>query len=221
VTEGTIQLDVTCGPFACRRGEADPLPYTSLIVRDVALLCFPPDDAVFASFVQRAFETAAIDEPAALQRQLRSIYPRAVVRSRDPLASLAGAAWYVYRDGRFSPFAPGPHWWHEPAAARIVIDDEGRHLEATDAALELLGVGIDEFRASRAGDFATPDFRAAVPWILQLLRATGELHSTAVLRPRGAPLDETVEFHFVKDGDGPGRHLSFFRRVPPEPVGPA
>ena len=39
---------------------------------------------------------------------VRSLYPHAVVRSRDPLASLAGNAWYVYRDGRYSPFSDGP-----------------------------------------------------------------------------------------------------------------
>lgn len=196
-------------------GEANPLPYTSVIVRDVALLCFPPEDAVFASFVRRAFEAATSDDTTILQDELRTIYPRAVVRSREAFASLTGVAWYVYRDGRYSPFAPGPPWWEDPAAARIVIDDEGRYLDANPAALELLGVGLDELLAAPSGDFLPPTFSAAVPWILQLLRDTGELHSTSVVRPRGDRPDEPVEYHVVKDGDGPGRHVSTIRRVMP------
>ena len=195
------------------------MPYTSVIVRDVALLCFPPEDVVFASFVRRSFEAATSDDTTLLQEELRTIYPRAVVRARDALASLAGVAWYVYRDGRYRPFGPGPPWWEEPTAARIVIDDAGRYLDANTAALELFGVRLDELVASRAGDFAPPNFSAAVPWILQLLRDTGELHSTSILRPRGDKPDEAVEYHVVKDGDGPGRHVSAIRRVAPDEDG--
>ena len=83
------------------------MPYTSVMVRDVALLCFPHDDAVFSALVRRTFGESGSDAPSDLQRDLRSLYPRAVVRSRDPLASLAGTAWYVYRDGRYSPFRMG------------------------------------------------------------------------------------------------------------------
>ena len=189
------------------------MPYTSVIVRDVALLCFPPDDAVFSAYVRRAYGASSTDDPPNLQRELRAMYPRAVVRSREPLASLGGKAWYVYRDGRYSPFAAGPPWWEEATAARVVIDDEGRYLEANESALALLGVGLDELRSSKAGDFAPPDFGSEIPWLFQLLRDTGELHSTSVLRPhRGGP-DQPVEFHFVKDGDGPGRHVSTLRAM--------
>ena len=192
------------------------LPYTPVIVRDVALLCFPPDDAVFSAYVRRAFGSSSGEDPADLQHDLRSLYPRAVVRSREPLASLAGKAWYVYRDGRYSPFVAGRPWWDEPAAARVVIDDDGRYLDATPAALELLGVGLDELHAATAGDFAPPDNGAAVPWLMQLLRDTGELHSTSVLRRHGTDTDEAVEFHFVRDGAGPGRHVSAIRLIAPE-----
>ena len=195
------------------------MPYTSVIVRDVALLCFPPDDAVFSAYVRRTFESLTEDVPVELQRELRTLYPRAVARSREPLASLAGKAWYVYRDGRYSPFVDGPPWWDEPTAARVVIDDAGCYVDANPPALELLGVSLDELRRSKAGDFTPPTFGAEIPWILQLLRDTGELHSTAILRPHGNGSDEAVEFHFVKDGAGPGRHVSTMRPVPPEASG--
>jgi PAS domain-containing protein len=193
------------------------LPYTSVIVRDVALLCFPPDDAVFGAFVRRTFGELAGDAPADLQPKVRSLYPRAVVHPREALASLAGTAWYVYRDGRYSPFSDGPRWWDEPTAARVVIDDAGCYLDANPPALELLGVSLEELRGSRAGDFTPPAFGAEVPWIMQLLRDTGELHSLSMLRSRNDEPDAAVEFHFVKDAAGPGRHVSTLRFVPPEP----
>ena len=197
------------------------MPYTSVMVRDVALLCFPHDDAVFSAFVRRTFgqQAGEGDEPADLQGDLRSLYPRAVVRSRDPLASLGGTAWYVYRDGRYSPFVDGPPWWDETSAARVVIDDSGCYLDANPPALELLGVSLDELRRSKAGDFTPPAFGAEAPWMMQLLRDTGELHSTSMLRSRNGRSDEAVEFHFVKDADGPGRHVSTLRLVTPDTEG--
>ena len=83
------------------------MPYTSVIVRDVALLCFPHDDVVFSALSRRRSRSLRAMLPSDLQRDVRSLYPHAVVRSRDPLASLAGNAWYVYRDGRYSPFSDG------------------------------------------------------------------------------------------------------------------
>jgi hypothetical protein len=55
--------------------------------------------------------------------------------------------------------------------------------------------------------------------MMQLLRDTGELHSLSVLRSRNDRPDAAVEFHFVKDGAGPGRHVSALRLVPPETTG--
>jgi len=195
------------------------LPYTSVIVRDVALLCFPPDDAVFSAFVRRTFGQLAGDSPADLQPELRSLYPRAVVRSREPLASLAGTAWYVYRDGRYSPFVDGPPRWAEPTAARVVSDDAGCYVDANQPALDLLGVSLEELRRSRAGDFTPPVYGAEAPWILQLLRDTGELHSISMLRSRKDEPDAAVEFHFEKDAAGPGLHVSTLRLVAPETDG--
>jgi hypothetical protein len=60
----------------------------------------PADDAEFAGHVDRLM-AAGFDEPAALERELRSRYPDAVVRPRD-LANERIAVWYVYRDGHWS-----------------------------------------------------------------------------------------------------------------------
>lgn len=191
------------------------MPYTSITVRDVVLLCFPPTDAVFSGVV-RDLVTAAEDlEPDALERRLRRVYPRAVVRPRHQLASLRGPAWYAYRDGRYSPFVDAP-WWDAPTVARLVIDGEGAYLDGNEAALELLGTDLRSLRSMTSGDLTSPEYRELVPWIRQLLIDTGELHSTSMVRPRDGRPDVPVEYHFVRDGDGPGRHVSWMRPIPPE-----
>ncbi len=191
------------------------MPYTSLIVRDIVLLCFPPDDAVFADIARRLLMSASVAEPAVIETALRQRYPQAVVRGRDPLASFGSSAWYLYRDGRYSPFNEGTHWWLEPDTARIVIDDDGRYLDGNPAALQLLGVDLEHLLASPSGSFTVPTYQESVPWILQLLQDTGELHSTTRLRPLDGRPDVPIEFHVTRDGAGIGRHISAVRPVPP------
>ncbi len=196
------------------------MPYTSLVVRDIVLLCFPPDDAVFADIARRLLVSADVAEPAVIEDALRRRYPEAVVRGRDPLASFGNSAWYLYRDGRYSPFNEGTRWWLEPDAARIVVDDDGRYLDGNPAALELLGVDLDGLLRAPSGAFTVPAYRETVPWILQLLLDTGELHSTTKLRPLDGGSDVPVEFHMTRDGAGAGRHVSAVRPVPPGVLDP-
>lgn len=188
------------------------MPYTPITVRAVVLLCFPPTDAVFAGLVRELVGAAAAPDPEALEGQLRRVYPGAVVRPRHQLAALRGPAWYVYRDGRYSPFADSP-WWTDQGVARTVVGDDGRYLDANAAALALLAVDLETLRTMRSGDFTLPEYRELVPWIRQLLLDTGELHSLAVMRPHDGGPDLPVEYHFVRDGDGAGRHVAWMRRV--------
>lgn len=193
------------------------MPYTSLIARDVVLLCFPPVDAVFGEVTRRAMDTVTSLEPGHLEAYLRQVYPAAVVRERHTLASFGRPAWYVYRDGRYSPFSDDP-WWEAPDAASILVGDGGQFLDASPAALELLGVDLPTLRAATPGSFTVPAYQSVVPWILQLIQDTGELHSTTMLRPADGRPDLPVEFRVVKDADGPGRHMSTMRPVPAEVV---
>jgi hypothetical protein len=65
------------------------------------LRCFPAGDRVFAADAQRLLDAA--DSPRALQAHLRKLYPRAVVRAQDPMATVRPEViWYVYRDGNAS-----------------------------------------------------------------------------------------------------------------------
>jgi PAS domain-containing protein len=193
------------------------MPYSSLVARDVVLLCFPPVDVVFAEFARRATESLARPHAEAVEAELRKVYPAAVVRERDVLASFGRPAWYIYRDGRYSPFVADP-WWEAPDAAWILLGDDGRYLDASPSALALLHVDRERLLAAPSGSFTVPSYQAAVPWIIQLVQDTGQLHSTALLRPAGGAPDIPVEYRLVKDGDGAGRHVATIRPVPAEAV---
>ena len=72
-------------------------------VADPILIVNPPDDRAFVNAVRSAFLSGA-RTPEALRRALQSAYPDVVVRPRD-LAHEMFAAWYVYRDGHWTPRA--------------------------------------------------------------------------------------------------------------------
>jgi PAS domain-containing protein len=190
------------------------VPFRAVTVEGIALLCFPTYDTTFRTIVQRVFEQLEERTPDALQAALAATHPRVVVRPRADLATFgaASSAWYVYRDGRFSPFADGHEWWRDEACARVVVDEEGRYVDGNDAALRLMRLTRDELLASRAGDFSTERGAAVIPWVWELLRQTGELHSTSVLRARDGH-EAVIEYHLTRDGGGPGRHLTAMREV--------
>jgi PAS domain-containing protein len=193
------------------------VPYSQLVAGEIVILPFPPNDALFGALARRAALDLAADAPEALEAHLREIYPRALVRERSPLASFGSPAWYAYRDGRFSPFSSDA-WWTAPDCARIILGEDGRYLDANPAALALLNTDLEDVLRSKAGSFTAAQYRELVPWLLQLLRDTGELHSTSLLVPKGGVPAVPVEFHLVANGDGPGRSVSSLRRVPLEAV---
>ena len=67
------------------------------------LHCFPNDDATFRDIAESLFDLFGKDDPRVLQRSLRAMYPLAVVRRQQSLASIDGREriWYVYRDGHY------------------------------------------------------------------------------------------------------------------------
>jgi hypothetical protein len=65
------------------------------------LHCYPQDDDRLRQTAEQLLQTAALDDPRELERELRERWPNVVVRSQHPLAMMAGerAIWYVFRDG--------------------------------------------------------------------------------------------------------------------------
>ena len=177
----------------------------------------PSDDRVFALRVRDELRNVGrlpVGEAASLlQARLRRIHPDAHTSLRSEIAGYGAArVIYVYRDG-WRPSLSGDDWTTDLGTARVVTDPAGTYLDANDAAATLFGVARQEIIGRPAGSFTHADARvgdAAELW--RTLQAVGRLHSLAILaRPSGA--EETVEFVTIKDGDGPGRNLTFLRRV--------
>lgn len=192
------------------------MPYRSVTHAGITLLCFPPHDLVFAEQASRHLRDLVAREPAALQAALAPAYPNAIVRARDTLAALGGgAAWYAYRDGRYSPFTNADPWWEAADAAHLVIAADGRYVDANDQALALIGVDLATLRTMATGDLTDPLVRPTVPWTWALLEDAGVLHSTSILvTPDGRRIP--VEYRLVRGGGGDGRSISYLRAVPIE-----
>jgi len=73
------------------------------------LVTIPSSDLAFRALVNRLAPEPA-GGPGGLERRLRRLFPRVVVRRRD----LTGEppAWYVYRDGRWRPQSADT-WWED------------------------------------------------------------------------------------------------------------
>jgi PAS domain-containing protein len=192
--------------------EVRPMPYRSVTHGQVTLLCFPPYDEAFTRLAMRDLAAGGPD-PDALQAQLRALFPHATVRPREPLAALQpGETWYVYRDGRYSPFDDGERWWERPETAWLDVDEAGRYIDANDEALRLLGVERDVLTTLAPGELSDPSVSGLVPWMWELVRETGELHSTSILRARGDRPPTGIEFRLARSHDGIWR--SWFRVIP-------
>ena len=189
------------------------------------LFCFPHSDAAFQLWAARLLAESserygAPVTPGRLEDALRRTFPLALVRPREELASLRSeAAWYVYRDGRYSPFSNDP-WWEERDVMWLDTGPDGRYLDASDSFVVLSGHARERLTGMRTGELADPAVRRMVPWTWELLEATGVLHSTSIMRAadgRRVPL----EYRLVKDGGGPGRARSYMRVVPIEAARPS
>jgi len=193
------------------------MPYRSVTTAGITLLCFPPLDRAFSETVLQLVADGDVRTPDDLETKLQNIYPRVVARARDSLAAMGGGeqAWYVYRDGRYSPYAADPDWWRDGDAARITIDEVGHYLDANPQALEMLGVDLVELRAAPPGSFTPPEARERIPWLLALLEEIRVLESTAILISRDGRRSG-IQYRLMLDGAGAGRHVNVMRTIPIE-----
>ncbi len=190
------------------------MPYRSVTHAGVSLLCFPPHDVAFAAVAARMLAELTDRTEAELQETLRGAYPDAVVRAQESFAALGGGqAWYVYRDGRYSPFAEADPWWEADGAATMTIDADGRYVDANEAALDLIGIDLETLRTLVSGDLTDPATRPTVPWIRALLQDVGMLHSTSILLRRDGRR-VPVEYRLLVGAGGDGRAISYLRAVP-------
>jgi hypothetical protein len=69
------------------------------------LIINPADDEIFGAYAHLLVEHGALSVDA-LERRLRTVYPRATVHFRD-LSGEDMSVWYVYRDGHWTPRGVG------------------------------------------------------------------------------------------------------------------
>jgi PAS domain S-box-containing protein len=187
-------------------------------IRPISVHAFPTSDRVFKERV-REVGAEMHDSPAsavteALERRLRPIHPNLTVQLRDDLAGPDySSTIYVFRDGAVHDGLGPESWTEEATTARVVTDADGQYVEANDAAGRLFGVPTPEILGRRAGEFTRPDARikdAAALW--EVLRSTGRLNSLAVVM-RPDKTEARVEFLTIRDGDGPGRNVTYLRAI--------
>ena len=180
---------------------------------DFVVHMFPTDDAVLKERVHEVLAADPTCDPNAfastLEQRLQAVYPQLRVRRRASLAGFGQTALYVFRDGGATAHDNTGSWIDEPLTARVVSDASGTYLAANEAAAALFGVSCAEIIGRRAGDFTRPDARVDAGALWEVLERTGRLHSFALVT--AAEGVRRVEFITIKDGDGPGRNVTYLR----------
>lgn len=182
----------------------------------IGILVFPADDLVLLERVQEVLaagrQVNADSAVAFIEERLRDIYPAVSVKPRSDLAGFGQHAVYVFRDGSPTKGTDAAEWISDETTARVVSDATGEYLDANERAAALFGVAsAAEIVGRRAGDFTRPDVRVDAVALWRALEATGRLHSLAVVI--GPNAGRRVEFVTIRNGDGPGRNVTYLREL--------
>jgi len=179
-------------------------------------LTFPHDDHVFGQRVREILGSSTTADASEvrelLTRRLSPVYPAVATAVRDEVAGFGEPLVYVYRDGGALSDLVADAWIDDRTTARVVTDATGVYVDANDEAAALFAVERESIIGARAGTFTRQDSRiedAAALW--RALGSTGRLHSLALVRcPDGT--EKPVEFLTLRDGDGPGRNVTYLRQ---------
>ena len=190
------------------------------------LSTFPAQDEAFALRVQTTRARLRSDgrdvTPESLEAALRRFHTRAIVRRRNPLATLGHDVWYVYRDGH-AGVRVLDDWWQCDDCATVVFDRTGAFVQADDAACELVGVSPGGLAGRRWQEFVrsrAPRADGAALW--DLLEAHGSLQSVFDVPLPGGGF-RVIEYHSAPTED-PDRFTSRWRaiaEIPPDGAKPA
>jgi PAS domain S-box-containing protein len=189
-------------------------------VAGITAVTFPPDDLVFAARVRALLDEQGRSDAktvaAAIKARLQAIHPHVATRFRDDLAGFGQSVLYVFRDGSALSAFSAEDWIDDPTVARVVTDDNGTLLDANEAAEELFGVTSERLIGAAADSLTRPEARIPNSEELrEALRLRGRLHSLSLVAC-GSGDEIHTEFVTIRDGDGPGRHLTILRPVRPD-----
>ena len=146
--------------------------------------------------VQR-IQAAGVETPEELERRLRLVFPRVVVRARN--LSGEGPAWYVYRDGGWRSSMKG-EWWTDASLPRVVATADGWLAEANATAAGLLGIDPADVTGHHFTDFVVPGTLEDALSLFELIGAGSELTATVLLRPTTGDAI-AVDLHTGREGD--------------------
>jgi PAS domain-containing protein len=163
---------------------------------DLKLVTIPSSDHAFKAHVEGLARDAA-QGPAGLERRLRRIFPRVVVRERE--LSSEPTVWYVYRDGRWQAPASQP-WWEEDALPRIVLTGEGWLVDISPTAAGLLGIDAAETEEHHFTDFIVPGTLQDALALFKLVERGSPLTATILLQPASGEVI-AVDLHVARSGD--------------------
>jgi PAS domain-containing protein len=161
------------------------------------LITIPTSDRAFHEHVRLVRRTASPATPEELERRLRLIFPRAVVRDRN----LSGEhpAWYVYRDGQWRPAARGD-WWTQPGVPRVTVSREGWLTSANATAAGLLAISPDDVRSRHFTDFVVPGTLEDSMALFRIIDQGSDLDATVLLRPTTGEVI-AVDLHASRRGE--------------------
>jgi hypothetical protein len=161
------------------------------------LITIPSSDEAFQQYVARTHATAPEHRAADLERRLRRIFPRVIVRERS--LSAEPVAWYVYRDGGWMAGTESA-WWARPGVPRVRMSLDGWLSEATPTAAGLLGIDPAELASHHFTDFVVPGTLDDSVVLFGVIEEGSELNATILLRPIGGQII-AVELRAARDGE--------------------
>src|SRR5947207_10092877 len=169
-----------------------------------ALITIPSTDMAFRRHVESISRHPTVAGPEALETRLRRVFPRVLVRERD--LSGEAPAWYVYRDGRWTP--PERHqWWAEADLPRVCLSLDGWLVDANPQARGLLGISLGETEPRYFTDFVAPGALDDAQQLLGVIRSGHVLTATVLVRPTGGEVIG-CDLHASRSGD---RLVAVFR----------
>jgi PAS domain-containing protein len=165
-------------------------------LRSPVVITIPSTDPAFRTHVTRV-RAGGITAAPELERRLRQIFPRVIVRER----SLSGVppAWYVYRDGGWRSPSKG-EWWKAEGLPCVRVSPEGWLLEATSTAAGLLGIDGDDVASHHFTDFVVPGTLEDWLALFRVVEQGSELDATVKLRPLSGDVI-AVDLHTAREGD--------------------
>ena len=160
------------------------------------VVTIPSSDAAFRQHVELVRAERGLRGPDQLQRRLRRLFPRVIVRER----ALSGEppSWYVYRDGGWQPSVMGP-WWLSAGLPRVVVTPEGWITESNPTARSLLGIEPSDLDGRHFTDFVAPGTLDDALALFGIIDEGQDLTATVLLRSTSGDI-VAIDLHATRDG---------------------